>query len=40
MAALRGDQYVKIPSPSKALGLQRSSVRSEARKAKTVCRSS
>ncbi|MET3715417.1 integrase domain-containing protein [Pseudomonas sp. PvP001] len=28
--ALRGDQYVKIPSPSKALGLQRSSVRSEA----------
>ncbi|RON40341.1 integrase domain-containing protein [Pseudomonas brassicacearum] len=30
MAALRGDQYVKIPSPSKALGLQRSSVRWEA----------
>ncbi|AZC28814.1 Integrase [Pseudomonas chlororaphis subsp. piscium] len=30
MAALRGDQYVKIPSPSKALGLHRSSVRSEA----------
>ena len=30
MAALRGDQYVKILSPSKALGLQRSSVRSEA----------
>ncbi|AVE08143.1 integrase [Pseudomonas palleroniana] len=30
MAALRGDQYVKIPSPSKALGLQRSGVRSEA----------
>ncbi|UEB96681.1 integrase domain-containing protein [Pseudomonas sp. HN2] len=30
IAALRGDQYVKIPSPSKALGLQRSSVRSEA----------
>lgn len=29
MAALRGDQYVKIPSPSKALGLQRSGVRSE-----------
>ena len=29
MAALRGDQYVEIPSPSKALGLQRSSVRSE-----------
>ncbi|NNB71622.1 integrase domain-containing protein [Pseudomonas fluorescens] len=30
LAGLRGDQYVKIPSPSKALGLQRSSVRSEA----------
>ncbi|RON71047.1 integrase [Pseudomonas fluorescens] len=30
MAALRGDQYVKIPSPSKALGLQRSNVRGEA----------
>ncbi|MBJ2281515.1 MULTISPECIES: integrase domain-containing protein [Pseudomonas] len=30
MAALRGDQYVKIPSPSKTLGLQRSSVRGEA----------
>ncbi|WP_431036912.1 integrase domain-containing protein [Pseudomonas yamanorum] len=30
MAALRGDQYVKIPSPSKALSLQRSGVRSEA----------
>ncbi|VVN95882.1 integrase domain-containing protein [Pseudomonas fluorescens] len=30
MAALRGDQYVKIPSPSKALGLQRPGVRSEA----------
>ncbi|KTB89004.1 integrase [Pseudomonas syringae ICMP 11293] len=29
MAALRGDQYVKIPSPSKALGLQRTSVRSK-----------
>ncbi|MGE8048402.1 integrase domain-containing protein [Pseudomonas monteilii] len=27
MAALRGDQYVKLPSPSKALGLQRSGVR-------------
>ncbi len=27
MAALRGDQYVKIPSPSKALGMQRTSVR-------------
>ncbi|QBQ14549.1 integrase domain-containing protein [Pseudomonas sp. SXM-1] len=30
MAALRGDRYVKISSPSKALGLQRSSVRGEA----------
>ena len=29
MAALRGDQHVKISSPSKALGLQRSSVRGE-----------
>jgi len=28
MAALRGDQYVKVPSPSKALGMQRTSVRS------------
>ncbi|CAI8828552.1 hypothetical protein EMIT0194MI4_260001 [Pseudomonas sp. IT-194MI4] len=27
MAALRGDQYVKVPSPSKALGTQRSTVR-------------
>jgi len=27
MAALRGDQSVKLPSPSKALGLQRSGVR-------------
>ncbi|MDR9860518.1 integrase domain-containing protein [Pseudomonas baetica] len=27
MAALRGDQYVKVPSPSKALGMQRSTVR-------------
>ena len=27
MAALRGDQYVKVPSPSKALGIQRTSVR-------------
>jgi hypothetical protein len=27
MAALRGDQYVKVPSPSKALGMRRSSVR-------------
>lgn len=27
MAALRGDQYVKLPSPSKALGIQRSGVR-------------
>ena len=29
LAALRGDQYVKIPSPSQALGLQRSGVRIE-----------
>ncbi|WP_025996613.1 integrase domain-containing protein [Pseudomonas viridiflava] len=28
MAALRGDQYVKVPSPSEALGMQRTSVRS------------
>lgn len=27
MAALRGDQYVKMPSPSKALGMQRTGVR-------------
>ncbi len=27
MAALRGDQYVKVVSPSKALGMRRSSVR-------------
>ncbi|WP_322617658.1 integrase domain-containing protein [Pseudomonas sp. BIC9C] len=27
MAALRGDSYVKVPSPSKALGMQRTSVR-------------
>ncbi|WP_448125666.1 integrase domain-containing protein [Pseudomonas veronii] len=27
MVALRGDQYVKVPSPSKALGMQRTSVR-------------
>lgn len=27
MAALRGDQYVKVPSPSKALGIRRTSVR-------------
>ena len=27
MAALRGDQYVKLPSPSMALGMQRSGVR-------------
>lgn len=27
MAALRGDQYVKLPSPSKALGMKRSGVR-------------
>ena len=27
MAALRGDQYVKLPSPSKTLGMQRTGVR-------------
>lgn len=27
MAALRGDQYVKVPSPSKALGMRRTRVR-------------
>jgi hypothetical protein len=27
MAALRGDQYVKVLSPSKALGMQRTTVR-------------
>lgn len=27
MAALRGDQYVKVPSPSKSLGMRRTSVR-------------
>ncbi|MFJ3484117.1 integrase domain-containing protein [Pseudomonas sp. NPDC090202] len=27
MAALRGDQHVKLPSPSKALGMQRSGIR-------------
>lgn len=30
MAALRGDQYVKVPSPSKALGMQRATVRTTA----------
>lgn len=30
MAALRGDQYVKVPSPSKALGMRRASVRRSA----------
>jgi hypothetical protein len=30
MAALRGDQYVKVPSPSKALGMQRNSIRTTA----------
>ncbi|AUZ57287.1 putative integrase [Pseudomonas sp. XWY-1] len=30
MAALRGDQYVKLPSPSKALGMQRIRVRQSA----------
>ncbi|MGO4309059.1 integrase domain-containing protein [Pseudomonas sp. KB_15] len=27
MAAIRGDQYVKLPSPSKALGMQRTGIR-------------
>lgn len=27
MAALRGDQYVRVPSPSRALGMQRSGIR-------------
>ena len=27
VAALRGDQYVKLPSPSKTLGMQRSGIR-------------
>ncbi|MGH8388742.1 MAG: integrase domain-containing protein [Pseudomonas sp.] len=30
MAALRGDQYVKVPSPSKALGMRRTTVRTVA----------
>ncbi|MGK3117702.1 integrase domain-containing protein [Pseudomonas corrugata] len=30
MAALRGDQYVKVPSPSNALGMQRTTVRTTA----------
>jgi integrase len=30
MAALRGDEYVKLPSPSKALGMQRTGVRQSA----------
>lgn len=30
MAALRGDQYVKVPSPRKTLGMQRTSVRTAA----------
>ncbi|QZP21602.1 integrase domain-containing protein [Pseudomonas sp. DR208] len=30
MAALRGDRYVKVPSPSKALGMQRTTVRTTA----------
>ncbi|AVU78276.1 MULTISPECIES: integrase domain-containing protein [Pseudomonas] len=29
LAALRGDQYMRAPSPSKALGMQRSGIRSE-----------
>jgi len=30
MAALRGDPYVKVPSPSKALGMQRTTIRTTA----------
>jgi len=30
MAALHGDQYVKLPSPSKALGIHRTAVRQSA----------
>jgi len=30
MAALRGDQYIKVPSPSKTLGMRRTSVRQSA----------
>jgi len=30
MAALRGDQCVKLPSPSKALGMQRTGIRQSA----------
>lgn len=30
LAAPRGDQYVKVPSPSKALGIQRTAVRTSA----------
>lgn len=30
MAALRGDQYVKLPSPSEALGMQRTGIRHSA----------
>ncbi|KHA73813.1 integrase domain-containing protein [Pseudomonas sp. H26/SER47-MNA-CIBAN-0231] len=30
IAALRGDQYVKVPSPSKALGMQRTTIRTTA----------
>lgn len=30
MAALRGDLYVKVPSPSKALGMQRTTIRTTA----------
>ncbi|UZD98246.1 integrase domain-containing protein [Pseudomonas corrugata] len=30
LAALRGDQYVKVPSPSKALGIQRTAARTSA----------
>jgi hypothetical protein len=39
MAALRGDQYVKLPSPSKALGMQRTGVRHSVPQGQTTHRS-
>ncbi len=38
MAALRGDQYVKLPSPSNALGMQRTGFGSRYHRAKTAKR--
>ena len=38
MAALRGDQYVKVPSPSKALGMRRTSVRRSVPHGSAACR--